>query len=482
MLTPYCEDPFCDNCRLNHKICTACKATNSRGQPLFLIEDLGLCTTIPKEKLVGWGLKTGSSNIYARCTSSSCAYCRNDNAVCESPTLAPATTCESFVHNCAVCISGSEATTCSKCNNGMYTNSFISAYCVPPPQGDSGYGLVSGLTGITIFMRCFIPKCVECSSDYTVCTRCIYPYIWNSADSICTFPNPGQGWDKSSSPPTTTKSCAPGCDSCVLDSNFCDIPCSDFFCATCPASISTCTECKGYAPNQPYLLSSICYLQSALPAGYGIDKTKVKEASACSDSVRCNKCQPDSSSCTECKYTAGWYMGRNAGNTADECQHATNSPTFPEGFGPNLTTNLVEACTLLNCKTCPNNKETCTVCKDAGGWYLGKNSGTSADECQHATNSPTFPVGFGPNLVTFKVEPCALANCKTCSANKNICTACRDDQGWYMGQNIVSTADECQHATTSPTFPTGYGPNPSNLKVEPCTLANCKTCSADKDV
>jgi hypothetical protein len=128
-------------------------------------------------------------------------------------------------------------------------------------------------------------------------------------------------------------------------------------------------------------------------------------------------------------------MGTNAGTGNAECQHATTSPTFPDAFGPNTVTNVVESCTLANCKVCSSTIDTCTMCKDSLGYYLGTDPSTGNPQCQHATISPTFPAGYGPDLIRKVVDTCVLANCKTCSANRNTYTVCKDDQGWFMGTN-----------------------------------------------
>lgn len=221
-------------------------------------------------------------------------------------------------------------------------------------------------------------------------------------------------------------------------------------------------ECQ-HATNSP-----------SFPAGFGPVPNLDKVAACVLD--HCKVCSTDINVCTMCKKDEGWYLGRTADNFANECQHATTSPTFPDGFGPNLVNFKVEMCDLANCKECLADKSACTRCKDGQGWYLGRNSGNTADECQHATTTPVFPAGFGPNLTNKKVENCKLDHCKTCSSTIDTCTACKTAKGWYLGSNPVSTAPECQHASNSPMFPAGKGPA-TDGSVANCIPTSCDKCS-----
>jgi hypothetical protein len=167
-------------------------------------------------------------------------------------------------------------------------------------------------------------------------------------------------------------------------------------------------------------------------------------------------------------------MGTNAGTGAKECQSATTAPKFPTGYGPNLVSLLVEQCTLANCAECNDSKDGCTKCDVANKWFLGTKSGS--DQCQKA-GEPTagFPEGFGPNLSNNKVEACTMTGCKTCDDSIATCTACLTSSGWYMGVDMTG-APQCQHATNTPVFPSGYGPNTDGLTVGMCVKANCDKC------
>jgi hypothetical protein len=90
--------------------------------------------------------------------------------------------------------------------------------------------------------------------------------------------------------------------------------------------------------------------------------------------------------------------------------------TVTDTYGFNSVTSQFEPCTDTHCQKCAANKNTCTQCLTASGFY--KNTG----------NNPARawpPYGhLRIQLVTSQFEPCTDTHCQKCAANKNTCTQC----------------------------------------------------------
>jgi hypothetical protein len=251
-------------------------------------------------------------------------------------------------------------------------------------------------------------------------------------------------------------------------------------CKKCDDTIATCTACNEAAPEKWFMGQNLagvatCYSKSTIPIfldGFG-PKVGTATVAPCT-LTNCRLCPDTVDTCDACKNLQGWYLGTKAGTTDKECQSATTAPLFPTGYGPNLVSLLVEQCTLANCGECNDNKDGCTKCDTANKWFLGTSAGK--DQCQKAGDaSAGFPAGFGPNLSNGKVEACTLTGCKKCDDTIATCTACQTSGGWYMGVDLTG-APQCQHATNTPVFPSGYGPSTDGLTVSTCTKANCIKC------
>jgi hypothetical protein len=389
------------------------------------------------------------------------------------------------VQNCDRCIGGREATTCSKCINSKYVNPFEGTLC----YWDPGYYQGSGKIGANLPYQiafCADPNCSNCSGNYEFCDKCYYPYLQSSGKCSLTGAS-GQGFDTSMLPYAYGKSCTTAtCTSCYGSNKICDLPCTDINCQDCTSDLSKCKICKTNSVAQSYLVTDKCYLQANLPAGYGIDKTKVKEASLCAD-TNCKECQPDHAGCTLCDTDNKWYLGTKAGTTDPQCQKANDATApFPMHYGPNISTNRVERCATTGCMTCSDDHTVCKACDNVSSpttvWYMGTDSKTGAKTCYSESTTPIFPDGYGPIEGGTEIELCKLSNCKKCPKSSNICTECKDnDGGWYMGVKSGTSDPECQSGDKAPMFPPKYGPDLATLNVVPCTLDNCYTCSASKD-
>jgi hypothetical protein len=198
------------------------------------------------------------------------------------------------------------------------------------------------------------------------------------------------------------------------------------------------------------------YFESNHPRLFGAN-TVTGTVVSCQD-IHCKLCKAIYTTCTGCDTTTGWYLD---GST---CKHATLSPVFAVGTGPNTGTGLVVPCQDTNCQTCSASHLTCTLCTT--GWYL------KTGACYHPTSAPIIPDFFGANTGTGIAVACQDTHCKLCKATYTTCTGCDTATGWYLDGNT------CRHATISPVFGAGTGPNLGNGLVEACQAANCQLCTA----
>jgi hypothetical protein len=480
-----CEKTDCIECLDNFRLCTRCGSTDGFGRPLAVV-DAGFCTSVPAANLVGWGPDPSITThaVYKRCSNSACAYCQTNYGSCDNPTLASASTCSTYVKNCISCIAAREATTCKGCGNNEYVNTFFGTECYKNPNTMSRYGLVgAGLPNQ--FSACVEPNCYRCLEDYLVCQECDYPYTISNGKCVLTANKIGFDWTYS--PPGAYAPCSlTGCSSCYINYQICDDLCTDQNCQDCSADLTKCAICKTDSAAQTYLVTDKCYLQANLPAGYGIDKTKVKEASACSD-TNCKECLADNAVCTLCDTANKWYLGTKTGTTITQCQKAGDATAgFPAKFGPNLTTKKVERCLTPGCIKCDDDINVCTACDQTNAsnkWYLGTDPTSGDKKCYNGNGAPFFPDGYGPKAGDVVIAPCTFAHCKKCYASLSTCTECKNnDGGWYMGVTAGTSTPECQSADKAPMFPAKYGPDLSNLKVVSCTPNNCNACAANKNI
>jgi hypothetical protein len=220
----------------------------------------------------------------------------------------------------------------------------------------------------------------------------------------------------------------------------------------------TCTQCltaSGWYKNTG---NSACESVATVTDTYGFNSV-TSQFEPCTD-THCQKCAANKNTCTQCLTASGWY--KNTGNSACE-----SVATVTDTYGFNSVTSQFEPCTDTHCQKCAANKNTCTQCLTASGWY--KNTGNSACESV-ATVTDTY--GF--NSVTSQFEPCTDTHCQKCAANKNTCTQCLTASGWY--KNTGNSACESV-ATVTDT----YGFNSVTSQFEPCTDTHCQKCAANKN-
>jgi hypothetical protein len=232
-------------------------------------------------------------------------------------------------------------------------------------------------------------------------------------------------------------------------------------CVLCKADIRICTGCIA----NWYVKDGLCLSPTTgpfIPDRYGANSGNGMAVS-CSDS-NCINCRLNFQICTACDTGSGWYLNGAI------CQHATSSPQMPSGFGPDLGLGTVVACSVANCLLCKSDNTICSGCNTGAGWYL------SGNQCQHATSAPQMASRFGPDLSTGMVVGCGDSNCLLCKGNYQTCTGCDTATGWYLNGAI------CQHATSSPQMPSGFGPDLGLGTVVACSVPHCTQCTSDHTI
>jgi hypothetical protein len=456
-----CADPDCLTCPNDYRFCESCKITDAVGTNVYLVNGWGICTKTPKENLAGYGISSG--NVYAPCSDNTCKYCKQSIGNCEDGVTAFITSSCGTDSDCSECDTANPQSSCATCSTGTnYINNFRGVHRCSA----LGAGEVALTTNAAkLKMPCKIPGCTTCTNNGDTCSVCQSPYVL-SGDGKCIAHQPS---------PTCAGTCS---STCFLSD--CDRFCTDVNCADCDAADpAKCTQCYTDAAAQTYLDAATftCKAKSAFTASQGVDKTKVKTLGECKYKNGCTNCKDDLNICTACDNANGWYMGDDGATPpVPQCRHATLTPTFPAGKGPNLTSKLVEACTVgATCSKCDADKRICTQCQASPKYYLFTHAtDTTLNNCHDKTNRP-FPDTYGPKT-DGTVVPCTNTNCKVCNVDYTLCVECKPT--FY-----AHTADgSCYQTTDKTTMPAGFGPGTGTpLTTAACVAGNpnCVDCHDD---
>jgi hypothetical protein len=451
-----CQDPECKLCRHDYRVCTWCKHWNG----WFLSSPICRHATSSPVFLPGTGPNLGSKALQA-CTQANCQKCDNNYlfcslcdagwylqvGVCYHPVSAPlipdyfgantvtglAVSCQDT--HCKLCKAA--YTTCNGCDtgNGWYMDGTTCKHpTISPTIPDfKGSNTLNGLVE-----NCLIAHCQLCKPNINSCTYCDVTNGWYWSVTDCQHATISPVFPAGRGPNIMT--------GLVVN-------CLDSYCQTCSSSFSTCTTCNaGY-----YLKTGLCYHPSTAPLipDYFGANTVTGLAVSCQD-THCKLCKAAYTTCNGCDTGNGWYLD---GST---CRHATLSPVFGAGTGPNTGNGLVEACVDVNCNTCSATKAACQICNS--GWYM------KTGICYHPTLPTIMPDYFGANTVTNLAVACQDGHCKLCKADYQTCTGCDTGNSWYLDGNT------CRHATLSPIIPDFMGPNTVSELVVACQAAHCKLC------
>jgi hypothetical protein len=406
-----CTTPNCKSCPQTIQICTQCR--DEAGQKRYLLN--GQCFFV-NELPNGVGIDPDNDYAIVPCADPQCDVCRELYFECKQCKRAISPDPQYYLYN-----SG----------------------CVLSSTLPDGIG--ANLTSLTT-QPCQSPNCQSCQSDYTICTRCQPDYVSSNGQCILISSIPdGYGIDPSTG---------------LI------VQCSDPQCRNCRANYTECTECRRAVPPDPqyYLYKSTCVLPSTLPDGIGANTTSLI-AEPCQD-VNCQKCQENIINCTQCRTAQPPNQQYSLYNSS--CVPVVN---IPPGYGTNLENNTIVRCKDTNCINCSTNYSNCTACNTSQGWYLGNDSNNNS-QCQHATLSPTFPPGYGPDPSVSRVVACNTTRCLSCPSVYTVCTQCQS--AYYLLNSSLCV--DYDH------IPDYFGIDLSTdiMDVARCTVNRCRLCKDDR--
>jgi hypothetical protein len=422
-----CQDPNCDNCKTDYKVCTVCMTANK----YYLDTSTGLCVK-DVDITAGKGANLVTKKVDT-CTSAGCIDCRTD------------------------------ITICSVCNTTLfYYLDTVTKKCVLTSNIPNTFG-ANTVTG-NIDM-CTLPHCLQCQQDYSQCISCDYSTGWyyDANLQVCV-----EVKDISS----YVGACSKAGGSCVQGTVS---QCTQTGCLLCQADNTACTACdknSGYYMKDPAVNASMatCTLYSDLPGGIGADLVsgKVKK---CSD-PGCLKCQDNYQQCGLCNNatTPPYYL-----NPLNE--QCTLEKDITDGFGVNKATNMIESCADIHCVSCVKNFSVCVKCDTNTLYYL--DSATAS-----CVNFADIPNGFGPNLDPFPspnpkfgvIEACQKDKCLFCQNDYSVCTGCDMSKDYFLSRDNPA---DCIYVTT---IPNGFGGNRENGRVEFCEQSQCLLCQYDTTI
>jgi hypothetical protein len=462
-----CSMTGCQKCQSDYLACTQCDFANS----YFMNTNTTTCqlaSTAPD----GFGPNLQSPYQLLACTDQYCKDCRSDYSACAvcdhnngyyMNTVADPDYCQLATTaatnygpnlltyqlepctdtHCDVCVT--DINVCTLCDTGSnYYFNVQSGLCQDLATVGSGFGLKSSDSTI---VACNDPNCNYCVNDYMVCTECNYgaSYYKNTTDGICQLlSTSADGYGAKGSPDYTL------------------VQCSDPNCLKCVNDYTVCTNCQTL--NNYYMNTvaspNYCQLGSTAADGYGINDV-TGTLDPCTD-LYCLKCVNDYTVCTNCQTANNYYM-----NTVASPNYCQLGSTAADGYGINDGTGTLDPCTDPNCLNCVNDYTVCTLCQTANNYYM--NTVASPNYCQMATTASS---GYGPNLVTFELEPCTDTHCDVCVTDINVCTLCYTAANYYW--NPIGAY--CQLKST---IADTYGVELSTFQVVSCVDSNCQNCVDD---
>ena len=410
-----CSDLNCNTCTTTYTTCTVCKA----NYYLNTQNSTPVCQHKTLNPIIPDGLGVVLSVSPARvaaCSVTQCSKCKDDNSVC------------------------TECNFASGWNLNTATNQCQHATISPIIPDFFGINL-SAKTVVS----CQKSNCKDCKADFTGCTGCNTASSWYLDTNTTTCQHP------------TSSPTIPDFNGANLSTGKVSL-CSTPNCKFCKLNHTTCIGCDKILGWYLHTPTGTCYHKTfnpTIPATYGppaSGNTLVK----CQD-IHCQNCSNTYATCITC--ASGYLLSLDGFTCLSNC---------PSGQGTK-TANMLVNCDDIHCKDCCTDYTICTDCYFTSGWYL---NGVS---CQHAINSPKFPVSFGPDTVSRKVVACADTHCTKCTTSYSTCTVCDTGNGWYL--NDIT----CQHASIFPTFPPSFGPNTATGLAQACSAAFCLTCSQSFD-
>jgi hypothetical protein len=428
-----CLDAHCKLCQADYSRCTQCDAANR----YFLREATHSCV---KDTAISdfYGAALSNGTVQS-CAISNCQKCQTNNLVCDSCYKAAYyfkdTTTGQCVYfqdiadtygadlvsgevkrctdlNCLRCQAAIQQCTGCDMNNGYFLDT-ITQTCVTLQSVADFYGgdLVEG-----IIKPCLKTGCKDCRVDYSSC-------------QICDYSN-GYYLD------TTTGGCLhtammPDHYGPSLTDKIVEL-CSIQGCLACKADSSKCQACDlgtGY-----FLNGTGCVHESNMPEFFG-GNLITGGLSNC-QIPGCKACQANSAKCQGCDPSQNLFL---------KVDRSSCTSSFDKGFGPDQAAGLVKACQDTSCLKCEDDYSMCQLCDVTKSVYLD-----SAGVC---TAVKTAASGMGLDLTTSLLEPCSVELCDDCKKDFNVCLSCHENMGYYLEGNLCVLMDaklELKEGTAKP--------------------------------
>jgi hypothetical protein len=507
-----CWTPNCQTCQSDSLVCDQCKTAT---QYYMNTTDRSCVHYLAIIDSYGAGITTGTIRP---CDEGHCLKCKADKAVCTGCDTANlyylnATSKSCILQSSIIDRFGSNLAngqitdcadanclncrlnylTCAACDtSSLYYLDTTTQTCILQSSIPTGYG--ADLSTGTI-AQCSDVLCMYCQANHAVCSGCDTGsgYYLNTTSNVCILNSlitTGFGAKLSDG---TIAACVDGhcqicsmnnlqcssCDTanyyfldtatllCVLNSSIASGSgpslstgrielCTDTHCLDCRATIGQCQGCD--TANHYFLntTSKTCVLDTDILSGFGAD-LPTGTVLACSD-AHCLSCQADRSICDTCDTGNNYYKN----TSSSQC---VLKASIINGFGADLISGVIAPCADASCSNCRNNFQICAGCDTSTGHYLD----TLANSCVHFTAIGDF---FGADQSTGLVVSCAIANCKLCKANASSCLGCDVASSYYQNPSTL-------HCTYVSNIPGGQGANSTTGFYEPCWTSHCVDCQLD---
>lgn len=495
-----CGTLGCESCPANPSLCSACasshplwiKSTTVTTQPTQ--GDARLCYVDTSFIPPGYGQIISETNRYEKCQVSNCDNCMNNHLQCQT------------------------------CKSGFTLS--LDFQCYQTGVNIIGYGLITSGPNTGKLDKCTKDRCQDCSLDHTICTKCSVTAnlkLYKNAAGDCLFESEIPSTKGANLDTSLVEDCVTtNCDNCKADKTKCSLcltnfrlyqplnqpvqcvssaltpqpghgidtanpteslkACSSPRCLDCGANYQVCTTCLPvfykYPASATGGLANTCVYFTEIQTGYGISDPTTKDLAVCDS--KCSAClTSDNKACTTC--AAGYYFYKKTPSSPTvECLDTNFASITPiNGLGKPASGLELTACTAsVNCKDCWADNSACLSCnpKDSA------NANLYFDQTVNAKCIAYGAIGTGrgveiPQLDTTKaaiVSACTITECSDCKSDNDKCFACNSGYSLHF-------AAPGQEPTCVQTAPQGFGKdltsNPS--RTRPCSLKDCKTCSAD---
>jgi hypothetical protein len=450
-----CLDTHCVVCKLNSALCTTCDTSSG------YYRDNTTMTCVHTSVIpTGYGANLTNGQIWP-CSISNCQTCNTDSSTCIACNTAGsyyknnATGLCVFVNmiaagyganatdgsiwpcaisQCSICKANSAV--CTTCNTAAgYYKDTVTGLCVHTSAIPNGFGANS--TDGTIW-PCLDTHCTVCNTNSGSCSQCDVAglYFRNSVTNACVYVTSipaGKGGN------TTTgifETCwTPNCNLCQSDS-------------------LVCTACNTASQYYMNTTSQTCVYYLSIISTYGAD-LPTGTIMPCVEN-HCTLCRADRTICTGCDTASLYYLN----TTAKTCILESSIIT---GYGANLGTGHIVACTDSHCLDCRANYLQCSACDTANAYYLN----TTSQTCLLVSS---IPAGYGADLGAGTVVQCQDTLCMACQANYQVCSACDTGSGYYRN----TTSSICVLNTL---IINGFGAKLSDGTIAACTDTHCQVCN-----